>query len=475
MSFDRMTKLSWIYDLYRLGQEAIEEDAADLYRRILTHIVDGSDAKSGSLALCSDHCLALLTIVAGIDLPDGVVGSQIAVGNGVLGWVVEEGKPLLLNADASSDPRFRHATPGRGGRSHCSAICWPLRREGRIIGAVSVNRPQGEHAFTQADLERGTVLLDIVSLVLGNLQLHVDRNRRLAELQQANHKLAAAQSQLLQSEKLASIGQLAAGVAHEINNPIGYVYSNLGTLERYVGDLFSVMDAYGALEEEIRCESPALTDLRALKGRVDLPFLREDLAALLCESKEGITRVKKIVQDLKDFSHADAEDEWQWADLHKGLDSTLNIVWNELKYKAEVVKAYGDLPDVECLPSQLNQVFMNLLVNAAHAIEERGTIAVKTGVDGAQVWVEVADTGKGIAPEYMNRIFDPFFTTKPVGKGTGLGLAVSYSIVQKHHGRIDVDSHLGRGSAFRVWLPVRHAQSGNGPDNIPAGGDRGTL
>ncbi|MDA8381804.1 MAG: ATP-binding protein [Betaproteobacteria bacterium] len=473
MPFDRMTKLSWIYDLYRLGQGAIEENATDLYQRILTHIVDGSEAKSGSLALCSDPCPDPLTIVAGIDLPDGVVGSQVAVGDGVLGWVAQEGKPLLLNGDASSDRRFHHATQGRGGRSRCSAICWPLWREGRIIGAVSVNRPEGEPMFTQGDLECGTILLDIVSLALGNLQLHVDRNRRLAELQQANHKLEAAQSQLLQSEKLASIGQLAAGVAHEINNPIGYVYSNLGTLERYVGDLFSVLDAYGALEGEMARESVVLTELRALKGEVDLPFLREDLAALLGESKEGITRVKKIVQDLKDFSHADAEDEWQWADLHKGLDSTLNIVWNELKYKAEVVKAYGDLPDIECLPSQLNQVFMNLLVNAAHAIDGRGTIAVRSGADGGQVWVEVADTGKGILPQHMNRIFDPFFTTKPVGKGTGLGLSLSYSIVQKHHGRIHVDSEPGKGSAFRVWLPVRHAQSVNGPGNLHAGGDHG--
>ncbi|MEW5944004.1 MAG: ATP-binding protein, partial [Pseudomonadota bacterium] len=179
--------------------------------------------------------------------------------------------------------------------------------------------------------------------------------------------------------------------------------------------------------------------------------------ALMSESKEGISRVKQIVQNLKDFSHVGAEDEWQWADLHKGLDSTLNIVWNELKYKAEVVKEYGNLPEVECLPSQLNQVFMNLLVNAGHAIEERGVITIRTGVEGEQVWVEIADTGKGIAPEHLSKIFDPFFTTKPVGKGTGLGLSLSYSIVQKHQGRIEVHSEVGKGAAFRVWLPQRRA------------------
>jgi signal transduction histidine kinase len=166
-------------------------------------------------------------------------------------------------------------------------------------------------------------------------------------------------------------------------------------------------------------------------------------------------RVTKIVKDLKDFSHVDAGDEWQLADLHQGLDSTLNIVWNEIKYKCEVKKEYGALPEIECLPSQLNQVFMNMLINAGHAIEERGTIVIRTGTADGQVWVEFEDSGKGIAPEHIGKIFDPFFTTKPVGKGTGLGLSLSYGIVHKHKGRIEVRSAPGRGTTFRVWLPER--------------------
>ena len=167
--------------------------------------------------------------------------------------------------------------------------------------------------------------------------------------------------------------------------------------------------------------------------------------------------MKKIVQDLKDFSRVDTSQEWQLADLHAGIDSTLNIVRNEIKYKAEVVKEYGQLPQVECLPSQLNQVFMNLLVNAAHAMKdkERGTITVRTGRrDDREVWVEVADDGSGIDPENLKRIFDPFFTTKPVGKGTGLGLSLAYGIVQKHQGAITLDSAPGRGTTFRIVLPV---------------------
>jgi signal transduction histidine kinase len=183
--------------------------------------------------------------------------------------------------------------------------------------------------------------------------------------------------------------------------------------------------------------------------------LKEDIFSLLGESKDGLGRVRKIVQDLKSFSRV-GEQEWQEADLHQGLDSTLNIVWNELKYKCKVVKEYGDIPHVYCLISQINQVFMNLLVNASHAIETQGTITIRTRqTDENWVCVEVGDTGKGIAPEHITRIFEPFFTTKPVGMGTGLGLSLSYGIVQRHGGRIEVDSQIGIGSNFRLLLPIR--------------------
>ncbi|MDZ7655953.1 MAG: ATP-binding protein [Sulfurimicrobium sp.] len=281
-------------------------------------------------------------------------------------------------------------------------------------------------------------------------QEHVEQGKLIEELK-------SAQQQLLQSEKMASIGQLAAGVAHEINNPVGYLYSNLGSMEKYLGNLFSALDSYERLTTELDVNGEMENALKQLKQNLDLEFLKEDIPALMVESKEGITRVKKIVQDLKDFSHVD-EAEWQLSDLHRGLDSTLNIVWNELKYKAEVIKEYGALPEVECIPSQLNQVFMNLLVNAGHAIENRGTITIRTSHEGDQVWVEIADTGKGIEAANLKRIFEPFFTTKPVGKGTGLGLSLSYGIVTNHHGSIQVESNPDAGTKFRVWLPVKQAE-----------------
>ncbi len=294
------------------------------------------------------------------------------------------------------------------------------------------------------------------------LQIDLERRRKMGEaLRQEKQqqrelirKLEQAHNQLLQSEKLASIGQLAAGVAHEINNPVGYISSNLGTLEEYQQDLFQVLDVYESLEPLLQYEDGALQRIHEIKQAVRLDHLRQDVRDLLEESQQGVTRVRQIVEDLKDFSHTD-EGEWAQADLHQGLESTLNIVSNEIKYKAEMIKEYGELPLVFCQAPQLNQVFMNLLVNAAQAIEVHGVITLRTGSEQDWVWVEISDTGQGIAPEHLKHIFDPFFTTKPVGSGTGLGLSLSYGIVEAHGGRIDVDSKLGKGTRFRVWLPVR--------------------
>jgi signal transduction histidine kinase len=314
------------------------------------------------------------------------------------------------------------------------------------------------------------------ALQIDTLEAAVEERTR--KLSQANEALQAEiierrhlESQLVQSEKLASIGQLAAGVAHEINNPIGYICSNFSTLDSYLSNLFEILAAYEAGEPDMPA-APA-GRLARLRERIGLSFLKEDVPSLMQESKEGIARVRQIVQDLKDFSRVDSAQEWQLADLHHGIDSTLNIVASEVRYRADVVREYGRLPEIECLPSQINQVVMNLVVNAAHAMgRERGLITLRTGADGDRVWFEVADNGSGIAPEVLPRIFDPFFTTKPVGQGTGLGLSLSYGIVQKHHGRIDVQSAPGRGTTFRVVLPVRHLEaeaSATMPGTLPVG------
>lgn len=293
------------------------------------------------------------------------------------------------------------------------------------------------------------------------IRLHsaeLEQTRSHEKLEAAHRELQTSHEQLLQSEKLASIGQLAAGVAHEINNPVGYVYSNLGTLQKYIDSLFQMLEHYEQLETLVNPDHEVIQSLQKLKQELDVGYIKEDVRDLVSESREGIARVKGIVQDLKDFSHVD-EAEWQWADLHRGLDSTLNIVNNEIKYKADVVREYGELPSVECLASQINQVFMNLLVNAAHAIAERGVITIKTGFNSDKVWIAVSDTGSGIEPGHLKKIFDPFFTTKGVGTGTGLGLSLSYGIIQKHGGKIEVQSEVGKGTTFTIHLPVKQPEA----------------
>ena len=275
--------------------------------------------------------------------------------------------------------------------------------------------------------------------------------RDITERKALDAQLAQAQRHLLQSDKLAAIGQLAAGVAHEINNPIGFVSSNMGSLERYVKDILEVLDFYAGLAGE---DEKALAAVQELKQQKNFDYLRGDIQQLIAESQDGLQRVRKIVQDLKTFARVD-EANWQWADLRAGLETTLNMVWNELKYHCTVHKDYGDLPEVWCLPSQLNQVFMNLLVNAGQAIAGKGEITIRTGQRGEEVFVAVSDSGSGISPENQGKLFEPFFTTKPVGKGTGLGLSLAFSIVQRHGGRIEVDSEVGKGSTFTVWLPVK--------------------
>lgn len=257
-------------------------------------------------------------------------------------------------------------------------------------------------------------------------------------------QLEALTEQLLQSEKLASIGQLAAGVAHEINNPVGYIASNMAVLADYSDSLIRLVRI---LSQRLHGD-----EAQPLLQQFDFDYVCEDLPKLVKESEEGLARVIGIIRDLKDFSHLE-EAEFVLADLHLGIQSTLNLVANELKYKAEVHCQFTQLPQIYCIPSQLNQVLLNLLVNAAQAINQHGTITINTGYDNQWVWFSVTDTGCGIAPDKLEQIFQPFYTTKPKGQGTGLGLALSRSIIEKHKGVLELQSTVGQGSCFTVKLP----------------------
>jgi len=612
MPLNEAYQLNWIHDLYRLGQsDLLQNTTHQVFERILKHIVKGFNADTGSLVLYQGDT-SQLSIVAGIGLPAECIGSIIAPGSGIVGWVIENGKPLLLKGDIAGDPRFRHHARWEQTPVPSSALCWPLQLDGRIIGALNVNSLDEQGRYTETDLEFGRVPVNLITLVLDNARLHHEKQQRIEqyavtnehymrvnrqlqttryrleqsekhlndtldsldsvvwsvttdtfapfylnkaatdvygypvadffsqpglwldiicpddrdkvqkcleqlkdntvqkityriahpdkklhwlfshmryipaardtpahidgitvditqyknaedllkaqnqEIQATLNKLQDVQQQLLQSEKMASVGQLAAGVAHEINNPIGYINSNLNALKNYIDNLLALLAIYEQAEAA-NTNTGHLSQIESFKQEIDLDFLKTDILDLLEESHEGATRVKKIVQDLKDFSHLGGNDDWQWTDLHQGLESTLNIVNNEIKYKAKIVKEFGELPEVKCLPHQLNQVFMNLLVNAAHAIENEGIITLRTGTENDRAWVEISDTGKGIAPEHLNKVFDPFFTTKPIGKGTGLGLSVSYTIIKKHQGDIQLTSRPGQGTTFRIVLPITGA------------------
>lgn len=276
------------------------------------------------------------------------------------------------------------------------------------------------------------------------------------ELEKAYAELREAQLQIFQQEKMASIGQLAAGVAHEINNPMGFISSNLGTLNKYVDRLAEFISSSDQVLAECS-ENPGVKSLKETRKKLKIDYILDDARQLIIESQDGAGRVRRIVQDLKSFSRVD-QAESALVNLNEALETTINIAWNEIKYVATLNRAFDDIPEILCFPQQLNQVFLNLLINAAHAMEGRqGAISIRTWSEGTDVLVSVTDTGCGIPEEIRQRIFEPFFTTKEVGKGTGLGLSISYDIVRKHGGEIHVESEIGCGTTFTVRLPV------NGP------------
>ncbi|MDY0190856.1 MAG: response regulator [Desulfuromonas sp.] len=299
------------------------------------------------------------------------------------------------------------------------------------------------------------------------LKLHRDQldelvTQKTAELSTAYVDLKKVHDQMVQQEKMASLGQLAAGVAHEINNPAGFVNSNIGSLEKYVERLLQWTLFIDEHMDNIDNEE-LIAELNSKKRALKIDYILDDIKSLIAETKDGIGRIGAIVRNMKNFCRAE-DDQLKLVDLAECIDSALSIAWNEVKYKATVEKSYAQLPQVTVLPQQLGQVFVNLLVNAAQAIEDQGQITITTSLeqsssaakDGAHNWavVSICDTGSGMTAEQQLRIFEPFYTTKAVGKGTGLGLSICADIMQKHNGIITVDSSVGVGSCFTLKIPL---------------------
>lgn len=316
---------------------------------------------------------------------------------------------------------------------------------GDIRGGVSVSQDYApiEEAVSRhrSNLIVATLATYLGISLLAWLLLEILR-RRWLELAGKIDEVQTTQRQLLQAEKLASVGQLAAGVAHEINNPVSFVASNLKTLGSYSRELL-------ALIEKSRQGKLSDSDLAS----VDFDFMRSDLPELLQESQQGLDRVSRIVKDLKQFSQVD-QAEIQDFDLNHGLRSTLTMLSSQLAGKVALSQSLDpELPTIRCRAAQINQVALNLLLNASQAVGENGVISVRTGHTAGEVWFEIRDNGIGMTQEVLNRIFEPFYTTRGIGQGTGLGLSMAHDIVGKHNGSIEVSSQPGQGSCFRVTLP----------------------
>ncbi len=279
------------------------------------------------------------------------------------------------------------------------------------------------------------------------------------ELETAYENLKNAQSKIIQQEKMASIGQLAAGIAHEINNPIGFIMSNINSLRKYTARMVEFIKTQSRVIHDLA--NPKITNidiiLNNLRGKelsLKLDYIIDDIEMLINETIDGANRINRIVRELMSFSRAN-EEGYKLTNIESGLDSIINIVWNELKHKATLKKKYGNIPLVKCNPGQINQVFMNILINSVQAIENHGEIILKTWHKNGHIYVSIADTGCGVNDKFLNRLFDPFFTTKDPGKGVGLGLSISYDIIKKHDGEICVNTKVGAGTTFTVKIPIK--------------------
>jgi len=299
--------------------------------------------------------------------------------------------------------------------------------------------------------------------VIQRQKLAEAEKKKAKELFVINQELKNTQAQLFQSEKLASIGQLSAGIAHEINNPLGFITNNIVILEEYIESYLQILQAMEGLKKTIEDKDldkagKKVQEINVLEEKLNLDFITGDIENLIRQSKSGAERIKKIVQDLRTFARKD-EGQMELNNVEEILDEVINIVWNEIKYTAELKKEYGGVPLVKCNAQKLGQVFINLLVNAAQAIKEKGEITVKTYSDEKHVCIEISDTGCGIPKENISKIFDQFFTTKEVGKGTGLGLSIGYNIIKQHKGEMDVLSEINKGTKFTVKLPYLRSKS----------------
>jgi signal transduction histidine kinase len=470
----KIEQLSLLIDLS--GAVNATLDPEKIYEQALTRLVHGMGYEAAYLFLVDEadgvlrgHRMAAREYDVGaldfqtVEVPRTADGSAA-------GKVAVTGLPVLIqDVEATAEPVLLPTARAFGIRSLAGV---PLRVKDRIFGVVTLGaREPGQ--FTEADVELLAAVANHVALAVDraeSFQTIEELSRGLEdkvrvrteqlraaneELQVAYRDLQATQMQLIQREKMASVGQLVAGVAHELNNPIGFVFSNVTTLEDFVGRLRGMLDSYRARSVKLPEDERSALQQEWETRKVD--YALRYLDSMIQGIREGAERTRKIVRDLRVFARTD-DDAWQPVDVHEELESSLTLLNHLLKDRITVRRQYGALPSVECIRSQIDQVFLNLLANAAQAITGPGQITIETRPENGLAAITISDTGPGIEPHVIGRIFDPFFTTKSVGEGTGLGLSISYEIVKKHGGEIQAESRPGEGATFTVKIPASRAR-----------------
>lgn len=382
-------------------------------------------------------------------------------------WVIENRQQVVI-PDVTQDSRIGAENPEYQLAQICSSLVVPVQANGRLYAILYLNQCSKIRYWSKDDRKLAQAVADQLAISIQQAHLYHQTQQQAQQsaaqaqsLAEALAELRRTQAQLIQSEKMSSLGQLVAGVAHEINNPVSFIYGNIPYVERYVADLLTLIDHY-----QQETPDPSV-DLQALASKIELAFLRQDLPHILQSMRDGSSRIRAIVASLRNFARLD-EASCKVVDVHEGLDSTLAVVGNQMGDAITIQQHYGELPLVECYPAALNQVFLNLMINAAEALEQstksEKVVTVTTELcdspSDQEMWVRIriSDNGCGVSPRIQDKIFDPFFTTKEIGRGTGLGLAVGYQIiVNQHQGRLDFTSTPNEGAEFIVEIPVTNS------------------
>ncbi|WP_413198486.1 ATP-binding protein [Nostoc piscinale] len=397
----------------------------------------------------------------------------IKLGEGIIGNIVQMGRGEIVN-NIVAYPRYLGEK-----KQFNSLICVPLNVEERVVGAIVIGSETAVN-YTSRDLKLLSILAMQAGVAIEKALLYEQSCEaakiaqiQAQQLQTTLHELQQTQAQLIQSEKMSSLGQLVAGIAHEINNPVNFISGNINHAQQYVDDLLRLVHIY-----QDNCDY--LPEIQELSEEIDLDFVSEDLPKLISSMSLGIKRVREIVLSLRNFSRTE-QSQMTAADIHEGIDSTLLILDNRLKtsrsnFGIEVIKNYDVIPLVECYPSQLNQVFMNILANAIDALdgqEKEGVITISTSLENGKsfahspyIVVRIQDNGSGMTQDVRDRLFEPFFTTKPIGKGTGLGMPICRKIIEKHNGQIECFSEPGQGTVFCIHIPISARKNVELPKNM---------